>query len=297
MVASAISELSASKTPTWVAAGYFKDAVQIWDVSSRVKVTEFPTDYCSGARNLAFAPSAQIVVAGLSTDHGKVTAYEVPSGKPLWEQKLAYPSLLRFDLSGESVLCSSADRSSFRLDVQTGVIIQKIEGVSHYFEGPYGDILSVPARNRNGAFRLVSRGHNFEVARRSFALLDAQFSPDSICLSEAVGPVRCINCTDGTERWRFDPGADSHVLRLHYSSGMDAFFGVLRHLGKGGSRQLVRFETQSGIHSRICDLDSWDEVFLDTIDQLVTSAGEIRNLLNGVLVDRLAFPVREYPGD
>ena len=75
---------------------------------------------------------------------------------------------------------------------------------------------------------------------------------------------------------------------------MDAFFGILRHLEKRGSRQLVRFETEKGIYSRICDLDSWEEVFLDT-DQLVTSAGEIRDLSNGALVGRLAFPQKEYP--
>lgn len=165
MLASSIRELSASKNPTWIAAAFFKRTIQIWDLKSLSKISEFSTVFCAGAGNLAFAPSARVLVAGLSTNHGKVAAYEVPSGKPLWERKFAYPSLLRFEPSGESVLCSSADRVNFRLDAQTAAIIRKIEGVSHFFEGPYGDVLNVPARKRNEGFRLVSQGCNFEITR------------------------------------------------------------------------------------------------------------------------------------
>jgi hypothetical protein len=34
---------------------------------------------------------------------------------------------------------------------------------------------------------------------------------------------------------------------------------------------------------------------MDAPDRIVTSAGEIRNLSNGNLVGRLAFPQKEYP--
>ncbi len=272
MIASAIRELSASKNRTWIAAAFFKGAVQIWDVKSLGRVGEFPTVFSFGAGNLALAPSAQMLVTGLSTDPGKVAAYEVPSGAVLWERRLIYPSLLRFEPSGESLLCTCNNASSFcRLNAHTGATVEKIDGISQYIEGPYGDVLEVPARKRNEPFRLIGKKHNFEIERLSFGLLDAQFSPDSVCLSEAVGPVRCINCADGIQRWRFDPGADSHVLRLHYSRVMDAFFGVLRHLVKGGSRRLVRLNAGSGVCERICDLDSWEEVFLEVVDQLVTS--------------------------
>lgn len=298
MIASAVRELAASVDPTRITAAFFAKTVQVWNLKSFERIAEFRTVFCSGARNLAFAPSGATLAAGLSRDRGKVAAYGVPSGAVLWERKVIYPSLLRFHPSGDSIFCSSADRSSFRLDVHTGATLEVMEGVSQYIEGPYGDTLSVPARSRNQPFRLIAKECTFEIERLSFGLLDAQFSPDAICLTEARGPVRCMNCTDGTQRWRFDPGADSHVLRLHYSLEIDAFFGVMWHLVKGGCRCLVQFDARSGACKRICDLvDSWEEVFVEGVNQLVTSAGEVRALTNGALVGRLAFPVREYPDD
>jgi hypothetical protein len=41
----------------------------------------------------------------------------------------------------------------------------------------------------------------------------------------------------------------------------------------------------------------WDVTFLDAADQLVTTSGEIRNLSDGTLVGRLAFPQKEYHPD
>jgi hypothetical protein len=76
---------------------------------------------------------------------------------------------------------------------------------------------------------------------------------------------------------------------------MDAFFGVLANTEHRPFRTLIRLETTSGEYQRICDFDSWAEVFLLATDQLVTSAGEIRNLSDGEIVGRLSFPQREYP--
>ena len=95
-------------------------------------------------------------------------------------------------------------------------------------------------------------------------------------------------------KWQFDPGTYSLVARLHYSPRLDALFGVLRHFNKGFS-SLVRFEFTNGVVERLCDLDFWEEAFVDATDQLVTSSGEIRDLSNGALSGRLAFPLKEYP--
>ncbi len=62
-------------------------------------------------------------------------------------------------------------------------------------------------------------------------------------------------------------------------------------------RRLLRLDVTSGVCEQVCDLDwdAWEVAFLDVTDQLVTTSGEIRNLSDGALVDRLAFPQREYP--
>jgi hypothetical protein len=303
MLDSAIRELATSKDPVWIAAALFEKTVQIWDLPSQEKISEFPTVFCSGARNLALAPDAGIVATGLSETAGEVAAYEVPTGKKLWEQKLIYPSLLRFHPSGQSILCSNNQQSVFRLDAYTGRTLEVVDGVSQYIEGPYDAALSVPAQKER-PFRLIAKGHSFDIDRSSFGLLDAQFSPHSVCLSEAaaylkrLGAVRCLSCDDGRLQWRFDPGADTHVLRLQYCPRIDAFFGILKELNKKGlgSRRLVKFDATSGTCERVCDLNSWEEVFLDT-EQLVNSRGEVRDLSNGALFGRLAFPLNEYPDD
>jgi hypothetical protein len=299
MLASAIRELAASKNPERIAAAYFEERIQIWDVNSQTMVSEFPTVFCSGANCMALAPDAGMIATGFSKTSGRVAAYEVRSGAKLWEQRLIYPRLLRFSPSGESILCTNDNRSIVRFDVHTGTTLEVIEGIEQYIEGPYRDVLVVPVQEGKEPFRLSSRDRNFNISRLSFALLDAKFSPRSICLTEAKGKVRCISCLDGGLEWAFDPGVDRHVLRLHYSSSMNAFWGILQELNKKGrsARHLVKFDATTGAYEQVCELESWAEVFLDAADLLVTSAGEIVGLSNGVLVGRLAFPQREYPAD
>jgi WD40 repeat protein len=297
MLASAIRELAASRTPTWMAAAFFEKMIQIWDLKSQRRISEFPTIFCSGARNLALAPVGAMLVAGASTIDGEVAAYELPSGRKLWERQLVYPSSLQFHPSGHSILCTSNHRSIFCLDITTGDTLEVIEGVRRYIDGPSGDALSIPVKEGNNGFHLIGGGHDFNISRLGFAVLDAEFSPHFVCLSEARGPVRCIDRIDGKLKWMFDTGTDNHVLRLHYSPRMDAFFGIQRDFKEEGSRHLLRFDATTGVCERVCDLDSWDEVFLGTVDQLVTSSGEIRDLSDGALVGRLAFPLREYPDD
>lgn len=296
MRASAIRELAASKSPQWVAAAFFERTVQIWDLKAQEKISEFPTVFCMGAKNLAFAPLGGILVAGLSTPRGRVAAYEVPSGKKLWEQRLVYPSWLRFDPSGKSVLCTRNRRSVLRIEINTGTIVETIDATMQYIEESDGDALSVPSKDKD-PIRLTRSGRTFELFQPSFRVLDAKFSPSSVCLSEASGPVRCFSRLDGKSIWTFTPDAKAHVVKLHYSARMDAFFGVLGNFESRPFRTLIRFEPTSGEYKRICDFDSWEEVFLDTTHQLVTSAGEIRDLSNGELVGRLALPLREYPDD
>ena len=63
------------------------------------------------------------------------------------------------------------------------------------------------------------------------------------------------------------------------------------------NRYLVRFDSGSGAYDRISKLNSWQEVFVEPLNQIVTSAGEVRRLSDGGLIERLAFPVKEYPDD
>jgi hypothetical protein len=184
-------------------------------------------------------------VAGRSRPRGKVVAYEVPSGRKLWEQNVVYPSKLQFSPSGDSILCTRNQRSVLRLDVRTGNILETINGTRQYAEELNGDVLSVPA-NEKSPICLLGRSHTFNLYKPSRWVLAAKFSPYAVCLSEANGPVRCISRVDGKLQWAFDPGAKSHVVNLHYSSGLDAFFGIVFNFENGASRTLIRFGLLAG---------------------------------------------------
>lgn len=295
MLASAIRELAASKNSLSIAAAFFESTVQVWDVRTRTMTSQFPTLFCLGARNLALAPNAATLVVGLSAAHGQVAAYEVPSGKKVWERAIAYPSSLRFDPGGQSILCSNNRKSVLRLETRTGATIQTINGVRRYIEGPNGEVLVVPAGKEKDGYQLNAGGRTFHIRRTSSALLDAVFSPDSVCVTETKGPVRCISRDDGSLRCMFDFGTESHVPRLHYSPKLGVFWGILQNLNRPNFRHLIRFDVASGAYERICDLNSWEEVFLDATDQLITSSGEIRDLSNGAVTGQLTFPLKDYP--
>ncbi len=122
MIGSNISELAASKKSTLIAAAFGEKTVQVWDLKSQKAICEFAAVFVMGARNLALAPDAGILVTGLSGAHGAVAAYEVPSGKKLWDRKrLVYPSYLEFDSTGRSIFCTVNDRRRLlRLEVGSG---------------------------------------------------------------------------------------------------------------------------------------------------------------------------------
>jgi hypothetical protein len=260
---------------------------------------EFAAVYLSGARNLALAPDAGILVTGLSGASGVVAAYEVPSGKKLWQRKsLNYPSLLQFDSTGQSIFCTVNDRRSLlRLEVGSGTTLEEIKGISRRIEGPYGATLIVPSRKSKNPYLLTAGKQTFDIGPAGFTLHYATFSPHSVCLSEPRVPIRCISCENGNLQWTFDPSADSGAVIQHYSPKLNAFFGVLiNRKTRRIPTRLVRFDVTSGVCEQLCDLDwdAWDVAFLDVADQLVTTSGEIRNLSDGALVGRLAFPQREY---
>lgn len=295
MLASAIRELAASSNPVRIAAGFFSKTVQIWDLNSREMTCEFPTVFCSGAKNLAISPVGGTLVVGLSKSNGKVIAYEIPGGRKLWEQSVIYPSSLSFHPSGESVLCTKNRQSVLRFDIHTGEIVEMIDGAKRYLEEASGDALQVPAKGNNGLPLLIGSSQTHILTGVGSIILDARFSLDSVCLSEMGGAVRCFSRAAGELRWAFEPGARSHVQRLHYSQKLNAFFGVLWNPEKAKSRTLLKFDPETGAREQVCQFDAWEFVFLETMNQLVTSAGEIWDLSNGALVGRLAFPLKEYP--
>lgn len=142
---------------------------------------------------------------------------------------------------------------------------------------------------------LVEGPKCFRIPKVTFGLLDAVFSPDALCLTEPGGPVRCLDCQSGEERWRYEPPKYSHVLRLTFRPKDGSFYGVEGEYQYGRSRLLLRFSADFGQHEELCQLSSWQEVFCLGGDALVTSKGEVIRVGEGKMISRLPFPETEYP--
>jgi WD40 repeat protein len=297
MIKSAIYELAVSRDSCWLAAAQVERTIQIWDLHTRRRTLTLSTVFESGAKTLTISPSGDFVFVG-SSARGYVEAYEIPSGRPVWKRKLQkYVSYLSYSPVGDYLWITAKDQSLLeRIDPQRGTTLETIKGAALCVEGGYGHALISGRPGRTGSPYLLRRnGRTVEIVRVSFALLGVSFSPDSVCLTESVGPVRCIDYKDGRERWRFTPEAGSHVLSLYYSERNGFYYGVLRHYQSGLYRRLLRFAPETGAMKTICDLDSWEEAFIPAAHQLVTSAGYMIDLETGRTAAQLDFPQREYP--
>ncbi len=292
MVGSAIREMAAAHTVPLVCSAFDESTIQVWDLSIQQKTGEFTAWFAFGAQNLAVHPGGKFVVTGVSKTNGRITSYEMPTGKPMWHQDgIRYPAKIRFGSSGEYLFCTLDNKRVQRISANTGQITEVLQNTVDYIEGPTGHALTIPSAASNYILRNYGE---ISISKLTFAVLDAVVAADHLCITESQGPVRCIDCLSGAELWRYTPPDGSHVLRLHYNCLDGFFYGVLWHYEKGDFRYLVRFDAE-GQANRVRSLNSWEEVFSEAMQQLVTSSGEMIELSTGKVVGKLAFPRKEYP--
>lgn len=294
--ASAVREISASSASARIAAALFERTVQIWDLKSGQKVSEFDTVFSFGGRRLALDPSGELCFAAgwAPGKNGGVACYEASSGKLLWHRAdLAQTQYLTFSNADATLWWVPETGSTFRLNALNGDAVEQIKGIKSIYDSSYGDVRLMEKRTHD---YVVTAKKDFTIARLSFALLDAAIGPDSICICESGGLARCLDLTSGSERWTSDPGKGLHLLRLWYRSEENAFYGVRWEYENGESRIFVRLEGRTGELREVCDLSSsWAEIVSPVLDCLVTSAGSVIGLPDGRLLNCLTFPECDYP--
>jgi len=292
MIASAVIEVATARTVPLICAAIFEGDIEVWDLRSQQKVGEFAALFAPGAKNLAVHPDGASVVTGVCAS-GSIASYKLPNGGLMWRRgRMTYPAWTRFDSSGRCVSWTVDRKRVERADASTGRTVEVREDSVDYIEGPLGLALTVPSTAPN---YLLRSDHEISIPKLTFAILDVAFGSGCLCITESGGPVRCIDCLTGAERWRYVPPDGSHALRLHYSRPDGFFYGVVWQYQKGLFRHLARFGPETGQPVLVCNLKSWDEAFNEPTQQLVTSAGEVIELGTGKMVAELAFPRREYP--
>lgn len=301
MRASAIRQLAAAQSAARLAAAFVERTVQVWDLCSFERVSQFDTVYEFGGHRITLSPTGEACVAAARQmgRNGGVACYDAVDGSLLWHRTdIGHTQFLRFSCGGKTIWCGVEDGRLQCLDAGSGTTVDTLAGIKRVLDSPHSNLLLLETRSRG--FLIKSRSQ-LRIPNLTFALLDAAFSPDCLCLSEAGGPVRCLEPDSGAELWRYEPPKNAHVLRLGYRPADQRFYGVQWEYEHGTSRVLLRFSGEGAheairqLRSEILERPSWDEQFGIDGDVLVTSTGEVISVLDGSVMNRLAFPETEYP--
>jgi hypothetical protein len=292
---SAIRQLAAARNAARLAAAFVERTIQIWDLERCEQLSEFDSVFDFGGHRVTLSPSGDICVAAGWTKgkRGGVAAYDALTGSPIWHRPdIRQTQFVRFSCLGDIVGCGVEAGRFQQLDAHTGATVDTFTGVKKIFDSPFSNLLFLETRHRGFHIKGLE---DVLIPNETFALLDAAVSSDVLCLSEAGGSVRCLDCRSGLEEWRYNPPSNTHVLRLGYRPADRHFYGVQWEYERGTSRTLFRFGQGCDQYEEICQLQSWDEEFCLDTNALVTSGGEVISVTTGEIVNRLAFPQKDYP--
>ena len=91
---------------------------------------------------------------------------------------------LRFSSAGDAIWYPvDCHGPVWRLEACTGEIVAKLKGVEDVFESQFSDCRMESRRD----YLFVHGAREFRVSRLTFAVLDATFSDDALCVSESRG--------------------------------------------------------------------------------------------------------------
>ncbi|SRR6266568_3113392 len=284
----AICHLAASREGGVLAAAEFEKLVHLYDLRTLERVRTLDTTHDFGGHRLAISGDGQTIIVGAYNIHG-VAAYSGADGRELWRRKdLKKVQYIRFNTDDSRVFCCFDHRPCESLNVATGKSGTPRRGVRRIWESPFGRLRFLE-RSRDYAIA------DFEapiasIARVSFAVLSAAFSPTLLCISEAAGPVRAFDVATGSEVWRCKPPA-GHFLQVAFCEELRSFAGVCWPLRHDSSYLLQLFDSQSGAATGVAEIRLTAETeFCLRGSRLVTSAGSVFDVASGKRVAELPFP-------
>jgi hypothetical protein len=296
MLDSAIRTISIARRSPIASAALFEKKVQIWNLANAELISELDTVFEFGGHRLTLSPTGEYCVAASfhAGQNGGVVCYETRSGRIIWHRAdLRQVQGVRFSAANEAIWCNVEGKPVLSLDINTGLTLGSLRTICNVFDSPFTQHVLQETLEPNRDLAIVG-STTLLVPRSTFAILDATFSPDALCLSEAGGPVRCLNLETGKERWRYQPPAGNHVLRLSYQADQ-SFYGVQWAYERGGPKLLLRFSQSTGAARNVCDLNTFPHAFGFGHEEVLLSSGDVVSLLTGAITRKLAFPMEDYP--
>lgn len=273
-------QLAAASGGGRVALCTFERVVSVWNLDPPGHVATFPTILDFGGSRLALSEEGATVVCGAYGEG--VAAYSAETGQLIWQRRdIKRPQRISTSTSRRIVYVAPDDGPCLVLSLDSGEIVDRLRGVRWVVESPFSPHLFLDRR------RPAVVGQDLEtlidLPRTTFAFLDVAFGPASVAVTEAGGPVRCIDLASRRELWTFTPSRGIHCLTLAFCPDRRSFVGVLWPFERGGPKELVAFD-DSGSRSVLADLGaSAEECFCRRGSILLVSSGSMVHVSSGVV--------------
>ena len=255
-----------------------------------------------GGRRLALTPDGRTCIVGAWGQRGRgprgLAAYSIPDGKLLWNREdIHHIQYVTLSGSGREIYCGVEGSFAHIIDAATGEQLGRVRSAIKIVGSRY---TSHKLNVKKGGY-LVNGESEFEILPLSFALLDAVFSPEALCLSEPknalhpreeVGGIRLIDLATAEQLWYLDLGSN----HLAFNSSDRSFYCVDVARTAPHNRSLIRLASSLLECEQVVALGRcWQEAFSPSGSVLVTNQGDVYQTSTGALLSQLDFPKRDYP--
>lgn len=270
-----------SSTGKRVVLGAWEKTLAIVELGAGIPSKTIETTFDAGGERIALSDELDVVLTAAYHVNG-LASYSVTSGLELWRRKdIKKTQRVLLSSNGRHAYCGREGASLAVVDIMSGRTIKTVRGVRGLYDSKFEAIQFVDAKNPH--LLVEKENHKCAVARTTFAFLDVCFAPGFLLLTEAGGPVRCIESASGTERWRYVPKRGRHVLHLGYHEAKQCFLGVEWPYEKGGAKQLLRWSALDG-----AVIDSM--ILGHPTDCCFALQGEVIVLADGRVINTISTP-------
>ena len=223
----------------------FKHLLVVGDIAGGTRSATLETTFDFGGRRLALSDELDAALAAAYHVHG-LALYSCSDGRELWRRKdLKKVQKITLSRDGLTAYCGREGASLAVVDLRTGHTERVVRGARALHDSRYDDVQFLDG-TKPQVLENAGRRRCF-VDRTTFAFLDVTFAPGLLAVSESGGPVRCLDIAAGHERWRYQPTAGRHVLRLGDREAERSLLGVEWPFEKGGAKRLLRWSIDSGV--------------------------------------------------